>query len=210
MTLIAFEASVFVYIGSVSEGVFELAQVFEEGGEHECLLILVDGYLCDFEYEVEEEEGDFFDVVAEDLKDVSEFLRGDFDEVELTCFALLHSDEVFAFHVVVFAQQLQEFEGATIGRDAQLVVEVLVCGVRLEDVFTESVFLHHVVVVVVVDCVQSEFSGFFLLATVVFVDVFSYEFAQFEDECFYVLKDLVLLVFLHLLDDVFLSELISS
>ncbi len=52
----------------LSECRFELAQILEEGGAHKGMLVFVDGYLCDFKYEVKEEKGDFFDFIAENVE----------------------------------------------------------------------------------------------------------------------------------------------
>ena len=88
------------------EWAFELAEIFKEGGADECLLVFVDGYLSDFENEIEEEEWDLLYVAAEDLEKVSELFGGDIDEIVLFDLTWLHADEVFTLFVVVFAEQL--------------------------------------------------------------------------------------------------------
>jgi hypothetical protein len=52
------------------------------------------------------------------LEEISELFGGDVDEVELPGFSGLDSNEVFAFFVVVFTHDLEEFEGPSVGSDA--------------------------------------------------------------------------------------------
>jgi hypothetical protein len=96
VTLVIFESSIVINIRGVSEGIFELAEVFEESREHQCLLVLVDGYLSNLENEVQQKQGHFLNVVAENLENVSQFLCRNFDEVELPSLIRLYSDEILA------------------------------------------------------------------------------------------------------------------
>ena len=54
-----------------NKGIFELAEILKESRADKCLLVLIDGYLRDLQYEIEEEEWHFLDVTAEDTKEVS-------------------------------------------------------------------------------------------------------------------------------------------
>jgi len=192
------------------EGVFELAEIFKEGGTDERLLIFVDGYLRDLEDEVEQEKRHFLDIAAEYLEKVSELLGGDIDEVVLLGFAGLNADEVFALFVVVFAEKLQELEGPAVSGDAEFVVKILICGVGLKDVLSECVSLFNIVVVVVVDSIGREFPASFFLVAVCLNDVLLDEHAQLLNQGFDVLKHLVFAVFLQLLYDVLLSQRVPS
>lgn len=187
-----------------------MAEIFKEGGADEGLLVLVDGYLCDFEDEVEQEKRHFLDVAAEYLEKVSELLGGDIDEVVLLGLARLHPDEVFAFFVVVFAEQLQELEGPAVSGDAKFVVKILISGVGLKNVLSERVSLFNIIVIVVVDSIGRELTASFFLVAVCLNDVLLDEHAQLFNEGFNVLKHLVFAVFLQLLYDVLLSQRVSS
>lgn len=144
------------------------------------------------------------------MEEISKFLGGDIDEVVLFGLAGLHPDEVLALFVVVLAEQLQELEGAAVGGDAELVVEVLVGGVGLEDVLAEGVALGHVVVVVVVHCVGGELSRAFLFARACLNDGLLDEHTQLFNQGLDVLEHLVLCVLVELLNDVLLGEGVSA
>ena len=63
------------------------------------------------------------------MEDIPQFLSGDINEVDrlgVAVLVVLVSDEVLVVDVVVFAHQLHELEGSTIGYYALLVVESLV------------------------------------------------------------------------------------
>lgn len=54
-----------------NERIFELAEIFEEGRTNKCLLILIDGYLCDLQYKIEKEEWYLLDITAEYLEEIA-------------------------------------------------------------------------------------------------------------------------------------------
>lgn len=143
---------------------FHLAQVFEEGGPHECFLIFLDGYLGDFEYKIKEENGDINDFAAHDLEETSEFPGGDIDKVNLPLLAGLFPDKMFALDIIIFTEQLQELKGSSVSSNAQLVIQMFVSGVGLKDVLTQAVALVYVEEVVVVDGGRAEvvFEGLLL------------------------------------------------
>ncbi len=167
----------FLFFVLFFEQSLHLAEVFKEGGPHEGFLVFFYRDLGDFEDEVEQEDWHVDDFAAHDLEQASEFSCGHVDEVDLFLFSGLFSYELFALDVIIFAEELEELEGASVGGNTELVVKVLIGGVGLEHIFPEAVSLGGIEEVVVVNGGGAEivFGGLFFLG--VFGDVLEDEFA---------------------------------
>lgn len=169
--------------------------------------------MSDFQDEIQKEERDNPDVIAIDLEEVPQLFGSDVDEVELSGFARLNSDEVFAFLVVVLAHDLQELEGSAIGRNAEFAVEELISGVGFRNVLSHGVLHASVEEVVVVDFVKTELAGLiviFVLLSVGLVDTLSNQFAELKDECLDVGEDFAFLVLVQFFQDVLLSDRVAA
>jgi hypothetical protein len=141
----------FLFFVLFFEHSLHLAEVFKEGGPHEGFLVFFYRDLGDFEDEVQQEDGHVDDFAAHDLEQASEFSCGHVDEVNLFLFSGLFSYELFALDVIVFAEELEELEGASVGGNAEFVVKVLIGGVGLEHIFPEAVSLGGIKEVVVIN-----------------------------------------------------------
>ena len=166
--------------------------------------------LGNFKDEVEQEDGHVDDFTAHDLEQASEFSCGHIDEVDLFLFSGLFSYELFALDVIVFAEELEELEGASVGGNAELVVKVLIGGVGLEDVFPEAVSLGGVEEVVVVNGGGAEVVFEWLFFLGVFGDVFEDEFAELLDKCLDISEDFIFLIFCELLKHGLLREIVAA
>lgn len=78
-------------------------------------MILINWYLSDLIYEIKKVQRYDFNIITVNLEQISKFFSSDVDKVELSGFAWLHSDEIFAFLVVIFAHDLQKFECSPVG-----------------------------------------------------------------------------------------------
>jgi hypothetical protein len=155
-----------------------LADILEESQTHQRLLVLIDWNLSHFEQEIQQKHRHWSNVLIQSLEQVSKLFSSNIDEIGLSDFIGLVPDPVFTFDVVVFAHELKELEGSSVGDDAFLVIDLFVCVGGFENVFPEDVFFVDVVEVVVVDGSGGE-DVVGVLFDVAIVDVFEDEFAEF-------------------------------
>jgi hypothetical protein len=141
-------------------------------------LVLLDWDLGHFKQEIYQKHRYWGNVLVKGLEQVSELFSGHINEIGLPDFIWLMPDPVFTFNIIVFAHELQELEGSSVGDYAFLVVDLLIGGGGFEDIFSEDIFFIDVVKVIVVNG-----SGRKGIVRVFFdisvIDVFKDEFAQF-------------------------------
>lgn len=97
----------FAFLGKL---VAHLAQVLEERGVHQGLLVKFDRNLGHFHQKLKQESGNIDNLLAHDFEKVPELICGHGDEIDWLHFARLVPDVFLVVNVVVFAQQLQESE----------------------------------------------------------------------------------------------------
>ena len=134
-------------------------------------MIVFNWNLSDFKDKVKDEDRNFGDVVTHYLENIPQFLRRDFDKINRFWRIWLFSDEILIVNVVILAQELHELEGPSVGHNTFLVVQGLVCVVRLRHILSHHSLGIDIVEIIVVSGVDPEvlnnlfFFGLFLINT---------------------------------------------
>lgn len=107
------------------------------------------------------------------------------------------TDVIFIFNIIVFTKELEEPKSPSISDNTFLMVDDLIGGVRLEDIFSEAVLSIRVIVVIVINNFDLKIvrtCGF----VVTLINVLEDKFAQFYDEIRNILKYSIVGVFINL------------
>ena len=78
-----------------------LTQVLKERRPHQCLLILLNGYLCDFQNKIQQENRHVDDLPTHNLEQAPQLPRGHINKVNLSLLTGLLSNKVLPLNVVV-------------------------------------------------------------------------------------------------------------
>ena len=173
-------------------------------------MICLDWNLSDLKNEVKQEHCHIADISIEGDEQISDFFRGKTNEVYTFILVPLGSNEILAFDVVVLAEQLQKLKGSSVRSDAGLRVQLLVSGLRLEDILSMNITLVELIEIVVVNGGDGErfvrvFNWRFRL-----FNVLKNEFSELGDQSLYVFHDFILIVCAYFLDHVLLGRGITS
>lgn len=133
-------------------------------------MVCLDWNLSDLKNEVKQEHCHIADISIERDEQISDFFRGKTNKVHTFVLVPLGSNEILAFDVVVLAQKLQELKGSSVRSDAGLRVQLLVSGLRFEDILSMHITLVELIEIVVVNCGDGER----------FVRVFNWRFRLFN------------------------------
>jgi hypothetical protein len=168
--------------------------------------------LSDFEDEVEDEDGNFRDILAEHLEDVAQLFGGNFNEIDGLGSLRLLANEVFIIDIIALTEQLHELKCTTVGDDALLVMEDLVNVTRLGDILAGHELLILVIEVIVVCVLDGKFGDICLLLDRIFlfIDILPNQPPQFIDHFLHIDKQFVLEIFVQFLPDIVLGDLVST
>lgn len=112
--------------------------------------------MSDFQNKIKQENGHIDNLSTHNLEQTPQLPRGHINKVDLPLLTRLLSNKMLPLNIIILTQELQELERPSISSNTQLMIQMLISGVGFKDIFSETVALVDVEVVIVVNRCRAE------------------------------------------------------